>query len=363
MPQVKELKDVNVAGSATSRKTARDFFLQWHLTERCNLACRHCYQSGVTGAEMDLRSIGETAAEVSDMLEDWAERYEILFSPSLTITGGEPFLRQDLFEVLSLLARQGFDIHLLTNGTLIDRDRARRLEGLLRGIQVSIEGPEPVHDAIRGKGAFRKAVAGVEALAGGNIPVSLNVTISRLNVHYLHEAVMLGRELGVPRIGFSRLVPRGRGTGLAEAMLTPREVGEVYRSLFAPGSDTPEVVSGDPLADGGASGSDGDEDRGDVACGGCAAGIGGLTLMADGTITPCRRLPIPIGNIRNDSLREIWAESKVLNQLRDRSAYTGKCGGCPRWAVCRGCRAIAYACGEVSGHAAFLGDDPQCFIR
>ena len=60
MPEVKELKELNVAGSATSKDMARDFFVQWHLTERCNLACCHCYQSGVTGAEMDLRSIRET---------------------------------------------------------------------------------------------------------------------------------------------------------------------------------------------------------------------------------------------------------------------------------------------------------------
>ena len=107
MPQVKELKKLNVAGSATSTETARDFFFQWHLTERCNLACRHCYQSGMTGAEMDLHSVREIAEEAADMLKDWAERYDIRFSPSLNITGGEPFLRPDLFEILSLLAETG----------------------------------------------------------------------------------------------------------------------------------------------------------------------------------------------------------------------------------------------------------------
>ncbi len=362
MPEVKKLKNLNVAGSATSAEAARDFFFQWHLTERCNLACRHCYQSGMTGTEMDLRALRETAGEASDMLKDWAERYEIVFSPSFTITGGEPFLRSDLFEMLSLLPAQGFEIHLLTNGTLIDRDKAQRLAGLVQGVQVSIEGPEAVHDAIRGKGAFRKAMAGIEAMVGCNIAVSLNATLSRLNVNCLGGIVNLAEELGVRRVGFSRLVPRGKGAGLADTMLAPEEVREAYRYLFMLGGDALDVVSGDPLADCLDPDSDDYEDRGKIAYGGCAAGVSGLTLMPDGTIAPCRRLPIPLGNVMKDSLREIWAESRVLNQLRNRRAYAGKCGRCPRWATCRGCRAIAYAFGGAAQRDPFLGDDPQCFV-
>ncbi|NIM05174.1 MAG: SPASM domain-containing protein, partial [Armatimonadetes bacterium] len=85
------------------------------------------------------------------------------------------------------------------------------------------------------------------------------------------------------------------------------------------------------------------EDGGTTALGGCAAGISGFSLLSDGTVLPCRRLPVSLGNVREDSVREIWATSEVLNSLRDRSRYKGKCASCPRWASCRGCRAIAYA--------------------
>ena len=125
MPEVKELKRLNVAGSATSKENKKDFFLQWHLTERCNMACSHCYQSGRRGGEMGLPAIRRTAAEVSEMVEDWAQRYAIAFAPSFNITGGEPFLREDLFEILALLAPLGWQTYLLTNGTLIDAERAR----------------------------------------------------------------------------------------------------------------------------------------------------------------------------------------------------------------------------------------------
>ncbi len=360
MPEVKELKRLNVAGSATLTEAKKDFFLQWHLTERCNMACSHCYQSAWHGEEMGLPAIRRTAAEVSEMVEDWAQRYAMVFAPSFNITGGEPFLRKDLFEILSLLASLKWQIYLLTNGTLIDGEKARRLAGLVQGVQVSIEGPEAVHDSIRGRGAFRAAAAGVKHLLDAGVPVNLNATISRLNVDRLDGLVAVGRELGVRRIGFSRLVPRGRGKELAESMVPADRIEGVYKHLLALSDGTLEIATGDPVAalldihDG--------VDSGDVPFGGCAAGVSGLTLLADGTLTPCRRLPIPIGNVQKESIREVWIESPVLNALRDRTRYEGRCGRCPHWAICRGCRAVAYAWQTSGGSENYLGDDPQCFV-
>jgi radical SAM protein with 4Fe4S-binding SPASM domain len=99
-----------------------------------------------------------------------------------------------------------------------------------------------------------------------------------------------------------------------------------------------------------------------IPAGGCSAGVAGLTFLSDGTIVPCRRLPIPIGNLRTDALREVWVSSPVLEALRDKSRYTGKCGSCERWENCRGCRAIAYAYSVSRGEDDFLADDPQCFL-
>jgi radical SAM protein with 4Fe4S-binding SPASM domain len=360
MPEVKELKRLNVAGSATLKETRKDFFLQWHLTERCNMACSHCYQSGWNGREMGLPAIRRTAAEVSEMVEDWAQRYAMTFAPSFNITGGEPFLRRDLFDILSVLASLRWQVYLLTNGTLINADKARRLAGLVQGVQVSLEGPEAIHDSIRGAGAFGAAVTGVEHLLDAGVAVNLNATISRLNVDHLDGLIAVARGLGVRRVGFSRLVPRGRGKELTEAMVPADRIEEVYRNLLSLSGGTLEVNTGDPVA--ALFDIPGDGDSGDVAFGGCAAGVSGLTLLADGTLTPCRRLPIPIGNIQNESLREVWVESPVLNALRDRTRYEGRCGRCPHWAICRGCRAVAHALGTAEGAEGYLADDPQCFV-
>jgi AdoMet-dependent heme synthase len=361
MPEVKELKRLNVAGSATLDNRKKDFFLQWHLTERCNMACSHCYQSGRDNREMDLAAIRETAREVSEMVEDWAQSYSLDFAPSFNITGGEPFLRTDLFEILELLAPLKWETHLLTNGTLIDFERAEQLRGLVNGVQVSVEGPEVIHDAIRGSGSFEAAVAGIRHLVNAGVAVSLNATISRLNADRLEELVILGRNLGVERIGFSRLVPRGRGKELMTEMVPADKVRSVYEALLSSDGNGLRVSTGDPIA--ALIDSRDNEDHGIIPFGGCAAGVSGLTLLANGTLTPCRRLPIPIGNVRTDSIREIWAESPVLNGLRDRTRYTGGCGKCRRWAICRGCRAIAYACQSSTGEDAYLADDPQCFLE
>lgn len=342
-----------------------DFLIQWHLTERCNLSCRHCYQDEPRAGELSLSEIKDGIAEISEMFEAWADSYKVSFSPSFNITGGEPLLRHDLFEILSLLRRRGFASYLLTNGTLVDREKARLLSDFdVKGAQVSIEGTEEVHDAIRGAGTFARSVAGVEHLLDAEIKVTLNVTLSRLNAQGMKSILLFASHLGVQRVGFSRLVPAGRGLALASEMLSAAEVGDLYEFLFSRDIRGLELVTGDPVASQMRSqrkkkyrkaGKDG-------PYGGCSAGVSGLTVLADGTLVPCRRLPVPIGNLRTDSLREVWAMSPVLGALRDQGRYKGKCGSCDRWNNCRGCRAIAYAYSQTRGEGDFLAEDPQCFL-
>lgn len=340
-----------------------DFFFQWHLTERCNLRCAHCYQEGKCAGELSLSEIGGVVDEIADMLNDWTEAYGIAFSPAFNITGGEPFLRDDLADVLALLSARGFAVYVLSNGTLIDSDRAKMLSDAgVEGVQVSMEGPEEVHDSIRGSGSFSAAVRGVRHLVDTGLRVTLNTTLSEMNAGSFGDMVSLSHALGVQCLGFSRLVPSGVGAGLLARALKKERAKEIYEEIFSMETGSLSLVTGDPVASQMRSLSGGRE-SGPVAYGGCAAAVSGLTLLADGTIVPCRRLPVPLGNVLNDSLREVWALSPVLEKLRDKSAYRGKCGTCSRWAVCRGCRAIAYAFSCAQGRNDFLAEDPQCFIQ
>jgi MoaA/NifB/PqqE/SkfB family radical SAM enzyme len=341
---------------------AFDFLIQWHLTERCNLRCIHCYQGDAGSRELSLQEVQAGLSEIAELFASWASCYDLSFLPSFNITGGEPLLRSDLCDVLRGITSRGYEAFLLTNGTLIDAGQARMLRDVgVTGVQVSIEGPEDVHDRVRGTGSYAASLQGIEHLVRAGMPVTMNTTLSAMNVQQFKALIPIASSLGVQRLGFSRLVPSGRGAGLVDAMLSREQVREVYASVRSRGTGGVELVSGDPLF--GQMGTDASpEEAGSAPRGGCSAGLSGLTILADGTLVPCRRLPVPIGNITVDSVREVWASSPVLEALRDRGQYHGACGACSRWSDCRGCRAIAYAHARSRGVDDLLAEDPQCFI-
>jgi AdoMet-dependent heme synthase len=346
-----------------SRTQPYDFLIQWHLTEQCNLKCKHCYQEGRNLEELSQTAIYRAIDEISDMLQTWHDDYGLDFSPSFNVTGGEPFLRVGFFDILDRLVQTGFEIYILSNGTRITLEMARKIAALgVHGVQISLEGPEEIHEQIRGQGSFAAALQGVRNLLQAGVHVSLNATISRLNAAYFPEMVRLARDLGVPRLGCSRLVPAGHGKDLLGNLLTPDETKQFYGNLLSMQVEGLEIATGDPMAAQMNATPPADEENNSFPAGGCAAGVSGLTILADGTVTPCRRLPIPLGKVGENSLREIWAASPVLEQLRNKDLYHGKCGECLRWSACRGCRAIAYAYAQAQGNPDFLAPDPQCFI-
>ncbi len=339
-----------------------DFFFQWHLTERCNLRCLHCYQDGRPVGEMTSEEIDKTIAILSDTIGQWSQLYDIPFSPSINVTGGEPFLRPDLSEILTSLHRNHFDLYILTNGTLVTRKEAALLAEIpVKGVQVSLEGPEKVHDNIRGKGSFQSAIHGVTHLLSQNLRVTLNLTLSTLNVDYIEEMAVFGASLGVQRIGFSRLVPSGRGVELIDSMLSKEKVREAYNKIHSMNISDLDIVTGDPIYS--CTTDIVPPENRTIPFGGCAAGISGLTILPDGTLLPCRRLNIPLGNILKDNLRTVWASSPVLSALRNKKKYKGKCSTCDQWSKCRGCRAIAYQYSLSKGRGNYLSEDPQCFIN
>jgi AdoMet-dependent heme synthase len=340
-----------------------EFFVQWHLTERCNLRCRHCYQKGLPVAELSFDQIEAVVAEVAETVDAWGQTYEIPFTLSYNVTGGEPFLRPDFFKILESIAHRKSAIYVLTNGTLVTRELARKtVDAGAAGVQVSIEGPEKIHDAIRGRGSLRKALRGVDFLVSAGLTVTLNATLSQINAPYTADLVQIAKDCGVQRLGFARLVPSGRGEALSREMVDSAVLKALYLHLLSLQTEGLEIVIGDPLASRLHTQTETGEGYPNIASAGCAAAVSGVTLLSDGTMVPCRRLPIPIGNILEDSLRETWAASPVLNRLRDRNAYPGRCGKCRHWSVCRGCRAIAHASSR-SRQDGLLDDDPQCFVE
>jgi radical SAM protein with 4Fe4S-binding SPASM domain len=342
--------------------TPYDFFVQFHLTARCNLRCRHCYQTGGV-PEMNFEEVSGAIDNVRSAIEGWAIDHQMEVSPSFHFTGGEPLLRRDLFDILDYARESGFSLSLMSNGTLVDRDTARRLrEARVKDVQVSLDGLEATHDRLRGRGAFSRAMQGIRSLVSEGVETNFNLTVSRLNMAEVAGLVRLAEELGVGGAAFSRLVPMGRGKELSSHSLTPEELAGFHQELRLHRSDARvAVTSRDPLAT--VADMRGEPPQTKMPVGGCAAGVFGVTINCDGTVMPCRRMDLPIGNIRETSFRELWVDSPVLWALRTREDYHDGCGSCLYWSVCRGCRAIALAYARAHGSEDYLGPDPQCPYR
>ncbi len=336
------------------------FFIQWHLTERCNLRCRHCYQEREKIREM---TVGEVKREIDGatrMFKAWEQEHGIAVSPSIHFTGGEPFLYKGLWEVIAYSREKGYRVAMMTNGCLITKNDAKKAFDLgISDIQVSLEGPPDLHVSIRGPGSFNAAAKGVDRLVAAGNRISANVTLSRINVDKSEETIEIAREMGFYGIGFSRMVPCGRGKALLDHFLTPQELKKAYQKIISLNSSSFEVLSGDPLT---GMLSETEAPSGcNLTLSGCSAGFSGVTVTSDGSVMPCRRIGLVAGNLKKKSLRAIWASSRLLWQLRKRESYSGKCGQCVRWPSCRGCRAVAYAYSSAQGHPDLFADDPQCW--
>lgn len=339
--------------------TPYHFFFQWHLTERCNLKCRHCYQQ-TAKRELELAQVMQGIDQLSDTVHGWAVDYDMKLSPSIHFTGGEPFLAQGLYQIIEHARSRGFTVSLMTNGTLISPTVAQHIrDAEVEDVQVSIDGLEDTHDSIRGQGSYRRAIAGARNLVAAGVDTFINLTASRLNLEDITGLAEMAGEMGLASLSISRLVPCGRGEELASQMLTPEELTALYRTIDQPRTGgQAKLNSLEPLA--AIAGFEGEPPQTDFPVGGCAAGLSGITIAADGSLMPCRRMDLTIGNITRDPFRDVWATSPVLLALRNRAAYHDGCDKCDYWSVCRGCRAIALAHARAQGKEDYLGPDPQC---
>ncbi len=261
----------------------------------------------------------------------------------ITVTGGEPFVRNDFFDLLEIFYqnRHFFSFAILTNGTLIDAQLAHRLSALRPSfVQVSIEGSEPTHDSIRGTGNFVQTVAAVQYLVQHKVPTIISFTAHQANYREFPDVARLGQQLSVARVWADRLIPVGSGT--QQSVLTPQQTLEFFQLMhqarteatLIPHNQT-EIAMHRALQ---------------FLVGGgtpyhCTAGDTLLTVQPNGDLLPCRRMPIPVGNLMEHSLSQLYDQSDWLRTLRDRHSVSEQCAGCRFVRQCRGgLRCLSYAC-------------------
>lgn len=336
------------------------FFLQWHITAQCNLSCKHCYVKDEASYkkeienELEYRDLLKILYDFDSLVKRWK------FRGGIHITGGEPLLRKEFWNLIKEAKKLGHDIRVMSNGILIDRKVAQQLKEYgVNIVQVSIDYSNPEkHDEFRGyKGAFQKTLDAVKNLKSIGISTTISMTIYKENYHDIENMIKLAKTVGADRIGFSRLVPEGNARDMKELILSPYEVYETFKkSDMLEKKYQIEVSKRDPLRAVFYRLKFPKEiiEKGYVF-GGCSIGFGGLSILSDGTVYPCRRLPIKIGKVPEEKIGDIFIENEVLNEIRDYRNYEGGCSSCEYAPSCRGCRAVAYS---VFGN--YLKEDPQC---
>ncbi|MHC4598537.1 MAG: radical SAM protein [Planctomycetota bacterium] len=324
-----------------------DVFLE--LTSICNLACQHC----------NVYPYRQDPNEFS--LEEWVrlfDRFVELKVFTVVVSGGEPFARKDMFDLLDALDERPIRIKQLnTNATLVNEEIAARLKEYkkLGPVQVGLDGATTeTHDKLRGQGNFERAIRGTRRLLDAGLPVTFFTVFTKYNRHEIRAMAELARELGVVSINYCTLLPQGNALHYFEEIaLTDAEWRECVTEVGEVSKEYPGLASGpmkqcfdhfarfeEVLAEVG--------EAGPRYLSGCNTGVTECTIMPDGRVLPCDRLQeLTCGNLREQDLQEIWLESPVFERFRERFDVLlddlDTCRGCRYQPLCTGgCPSLPY---------------------
>jgi radical SAM protein with 4Fe4S-binding SPASM domain len=361
---------IRIAPTSVSVPTIEKYIplvLSWNVTLKCNLKCSHCY---INAKEKSLPD--ELSTDAAKML---IHQITEVSRPLLILSGGEPLLREDIFEIIRYGADRGLRMGMGSNGMLIDDEVTRRLEDARMGtVAISLDSSIPErHDEFRGvKGCWEHAINAIKSLKNSRIQVQVNCTVTPQNYDEVDDIMSLAEDLGVENFHLFFLVPTGRGTDIED--ITPRMYEDMITSTLAKTtkyklnikpSCAPQFMR---VA----------KQKGvDMSrwVRGCMAGLYYCRIYPSGEVTPCPYMPLNLGNVRERSFRDIWFNSEVFKALRDFDRLKGKCGVCEYRDVCGGCRARAYGvstdlmdfCGALheptESRGDYLAEDPWCVYQ
>ncbi len=330
----------------------------FEVTYRCNLKCIHCYEPE-SGEEM-------STDEVLDLIDQAAD----LGVPHISFGGGEPLLRKDIFTLIKYAGDRGIAVELLSNGMLIDEAVVEKLVDCgLRAVSVSLDSPNAeVHNAIRRSDCFDAVIDAIKAMVRQGIRVEVNSAFTKLNLREFPGVVKLSKELGASVVRAVRLVSLGRAEENDELVSPESEdyhwFSDRLDAVSKEYSDDHFIVTGDdaflpflyirnkkqrmPWLPG--------------KFMGCIAGRVIVSIDPIGDVYPCGYLKYPrfrAGNIREETLKEIWTREDSFKELRNLTLPTGKCSGCEHLEFCRGgCRGAAYI-----KTGSLTAPDPYCWIQ
>lgn len=316
-----------------------------NITNKCNLRCKHCFAYPMRNNK-DL-----TTEKLLDIIRQII-KLKVL---RIAVAGGEPLMRKDFFKVLKALSKSKSIITLNTNATLITDSMAKRLSGFpIKGYLVSLDGSRPrIHDKVRGKGSFNKAVRGINNLLRYKLPVIISTTVTKINYKDLYKIALLAERLGVQKVKFDEVFCVGNAACLSkDIVLTVKDRKNLLKTAEKIKMDFPGFAAGcifntleafRRIKKPGYK-----KERLPLKIHPCPAGVIMCDIRPDGIVAPCGILwGVNAGDLRKNSLRDIWRNSPELKDLRKTITLTKKdipeCADCKYLAICyKGHRCYPY---------------------
>jgi heme b synthase len=338
-------------------------WIAWEITRRCNLKCVHCRSS----SEAEVKGHPDfDFAEAKRVLDDIAS----YASPVVVLSGGEPLMRADVFDIAKYGTEKGLRMCLATNGALVNEDICKKIkESGIRMVSLSLDGSTAeVHDDFRCQpGAFDGMINAANLFKKHGIDFLINSSFTKRNQDEIPKVYKLAKELGATAWYMFMIVPTGRGDDLMGELISKEEYEEILDWHYHMEKDEEDILvrptcaphyyrvrlqkakeEGDKVKPRTLKFSTGGSK-------GCLAGQLICLIDVDGNVLPCSYFPKPAGNVREQSFKDIWENSPLFKDMRDFKSYKGRCGQCEFVNVCGGCRARAYA---VTGD--YMEEEPFC---
>lgn len=337
-------------------------WIAWETTQRCNLRCVHCRCS----SDMDASEGDFTTEEGKKLIDDIVE----FCSPVLVLSGGEPLLRKDIFEIARYGTGKGLRMCMATNGTLIDDAVCGKIKSSgIRIVSLSLDGSRAeVHDNFRAcPGSFDGILRGAAMLKKHGIEFIINSSFTKRNQDDIAHVFKLAKSIGATAWYMFMIVPTGRGEEIMSELISKEDYEEILKwhyeqekleedMLMRPTCAphyyrlVPQLSKKDgshferrtlKFSTGGAKG--------------CIAAQSICLIDCFGNVKPCSYFQKSAGNVKQQKFREIWENSQLFKDLRDFKQYKGKCGACEYINVCGGCRARA-----DSVYDDYMAEEPFC---
>lgn len=339
-------------------------WIAWEVTRRCNLSCVHCRSAST----MNSYDTAFNTDEAKKLVDDIAA----FSSPVIVLSGGEPLLRPDLFEIASYGTEKGLRMCIATNGALVTDEVCEKMKAAgIKMVSMSLDGSNSgTHDNFRGQpGAFEGVVRAAGLFNKHGIQFLINSSFTRRNQKEIPEVMKVAKGLGAKAWYMFMIVPTGRGEEIMAELVTKEDYEELLKWHYETEKHESDMLmrptcaphyyrivpqmnklaeEGDKLerrtlkfSTGGAKG--------------CLAGQVICLITAEGDVFPCSYFPHSAGNVKEKPFKDIWEKSQLFEDLRDFKKYKGKCGVCEYINVCGGCRARADA---VYGD--YLEEEPFC---